>query len=108
MTTVPYLFPGKTPSERRSFGFDFSSAQEFQRNANQPQAQTIISHTVTCTDPALTVETSVLSGNRINPAILSAYINGGVDGTVYDLVYTVTTSEGAVIQRNVLLPVAEL
>jgi hypothetical protein len=108
MTAVPYLFIGKTPSERRSFGFDFGLAQEFQRNVSQPHAQTITSFTVTCDNSDLTIETPVISGNRVLPTILSAYINGGVDGQVYEIVYTVVTNVGAVIQRTVLLPVAEL
>ena len=106
---VPYLYsPGKTPSERRSFGFDFSNAQEFQRSASQPTAQTIVSQTVTCSDEALTIETPVLSGNESNPLIVSSYINGGVAGTVYEVVFEVTTSAAAVIQRTVLLPVSNL
>jgi hypothetical protein len=106
---VPYLFtPGKTPSERRSFGFDFSAAQEFQRSASQPTAQRIASYTVTCDDDALTIETPVLSGNESNPLVVSAYISNGVPATVYSVVFEAVTNHDAIIQRTVLLPVATL
>lgn len=104
---VPYVFtPGKSPSERRSFGFDFSPAPEFQFTGGV--AQSIASATVTCDDPSLTIETPMLSGNPDNPLVVSAYINGGVAGTTYSVVYAVTTNQAAVIHRTVLLPVNNL
>lgn len=107
MTSVPYLFDAKQPSDRRSFGFDFSAQPEFVRSITNPTPQTIVSYTVTCgnNDSALTIESPVLSGNRNNPAIVSAYINGGTDGFVYEIKFQVTTNQNTNITRTVLLPV---
>lgn len=106
---VPLVYTSKSVGDRRSFAFDFSAAQEFQRMAGHA-AETIVSYAVLCdnNDGQLVVETPILTGLESNPLVLSAYISGGTVGKTYEIRFHIVTNAGSVIDRTVLLPVAVL
>lgn len=82
------------PSEKLRYSFDFAPGLD--------AGETVTAHSVTV-ETGMTVSASSRDG-----AVVTALLEGGVDGQTYDLTWQATTDQGQVFERSDRIRVTQL